>query len=74
MLEKITPANIIGLCVIISGLVGTFYLSVDKIDSHEERIIRLENNFNAHSIEYARNEAEEDAEDRVVQLQIQFLM
>ena len=74
MLEKITPANIIALAMIVAGLTGTFYLSLDKIESHEQRITRLENAFNEFEIEYARNEAEEDAADRYLELQIQHIM
>ena len=73
MLDKITPANIIVIAVILAGLIGTFYLSLDKIESHEQRINRIEDTLNDFKVEYARNEAEEDAQDRYLELQIQHL-
>ena len=73
-LDSITPGNIITGCILAAGAIGTFYLSLDKIESHEQRITRLENSYNQFLVEYARNEAEEDAQDKYLELQIHHLM
>ena len=73
-IDKVTPANLITIFVLVSGLVGTFYLSLDKIESHEQRINRLEVSYNEFLVQYARKVAEEDAQDKYLELQIEHLM
>ena len=52
--SKFTPANAIVVISILCGLIGSFYLSLDKIESHEARITRIENQLIEFRIEYAK--------------------
>ena len=74
MIDKLSPPNLLAAVVLVCSLVGTVYLSLDKIESHESRIVRMEDELAAFRVEYARNEAEEDSADAMLNLRIQYLM
>ena len=72
--QKITPANIITVVAIFVSVIGLAYTSLDRINAHEDRITRIEDQLIEFRIEYAKQTEVENAQDRYLELQIQHLM